>query len=164
MTILQLVLFTRSITMLRLGVVPGDCCIRSVLCKSCLFRCYASWQPSAGQLQVVTDVRCPAGALGVRTVHQVDAKAQLLVRALPKQANSLAAAQQKCAASDDEGSGDEAGWLDAAASRQLSGRMRHEAAQAERVAEQLRAATELQGLTGDSDVLPAPRFTSGRTR
>ena len=101
-------------------------------------------------------VRCPAGALGVRTVHQVDAKAQLLVRALLKQANS-SAASEKCAASDDEGSGDEAGWLDAAASRQLPGAC-HEAAQG---SGWLSArAAELQGLTGDSDVLPAPRFTS----
>lgn len=91
----------------------------------------------------------------MRTVHQVDAKAQLLVRALPNQANGSAAAERHAAAGDDKGSGDEAGWLDAAASGQLPG-ARQEAAQGS--GQPSARAAEMQGLTGDSDVLPAPRF------
>ena len=99
----------------------------------------------------------PAGALGMRTVHQVDAKAQLLVRMLPKQTGGLAAAEQRAAADDNnEGSGDEAGWLDAAASGQLSGARQEASAQAG--GRPSARAADLQGMTGDSDVLPAPRF------
>ena len=54
-----------------------------------------------------------AGALGMRTVHQADPKAQLLVRVGP---GSAVATKSHTAAAgdDDDGSGDEAASLDAA--------------------------------------------------
>lgn len=49
------------------------------------------------------------GAMGTRTIHQADAKAQLLVRVAPS-----ASAASAASAGEDDGSGDEAAALDAA--------------------------------------------------
>ena len=55
-----------------------------------------------------TQSRCAAGALGKRTVHQVDAKAQLVVRA------GAAQGTEEPAGAAEEESGDEAAELDIA--------------------------------------------------
>ena len=88
-----------------------------------------------------------AGALGVRTVHQVDAKAQLLVRSLPAAGGS--SSNEDVA----EESGDEAEWLDAAASGQIT-------EEDSAAAQPSGRSAELQGLSGESDVLPVPRFVA----
>ena len=89
----------------------------------------------------------------MRTVHQVDAKAQLLVR----MGASLSSSSLPEAAED---SGDEAEWLDAAAAGQLPGGAAASGGGADAPARARLAArtAELQGLSGDSDVLAVPRF------
>lgn len=83
------------------------------------------------------------GALGVRTVHQKDAKAQLVVQTSHSEAAGSAG-----------DSGDEAEWLDAAADGSAAAGAADAPAEAERSARSV----ELQGLSADSDVLPVPRF------
>ncbi len=80
-------------------------------------------------------------------MHQVDAKAQLLVRSLPAAGSSSSGGAA-------EESGDEAEWLDAAASGQLT------TEEGSTTAQPNGRAVELQGLSGDSDVLPVPRFVA----
>jgi hypothetical protein len=136
-----------------------------------------------------------AGAMGVRTVHQKEAKAQLVVRT--SQATRLSADE----ASE---SGDEADWLDDAAAGRpqagaqsgngsgiapgdntRSGNASGMAAAGEwdrgrpggggggggkhrehsaRDAQPSARSVDLQGLSGDSDVLPVPRFVNAEGR
>ncbi|CAL5228170.1 g11251 [Coccomyxa viridis] len=85
------------------------------------------------------------GALGVRTVHQTDARAQLVVRT---------ARQGDLSSTDD--SGDEAEWLDACAGGQPD---EAQAASSQPSQSSMRS-KELEGLSGDSDVLPVPKFVN----
>lgn len=90
------------------------------------------------------------GALGVRTVHQRDAKAQLVVK------TSEAASDESAAES-----GDESDWLDAAAAGAAAAAGDESGArlgEAQQSAAQRARRAEMEGLSGESEVLPVPRF------
>ncbi|BDA46600.1 Tetratricopeptide repeat protein 27 [Coccomyxa sp. Obi] len=99
---------------------------------------------SAGRLMGI-DVEV-TGALGVRTVHQRDAKAQLVVKTYEAPSDESAAE-----------SGDESDWLDAAAAGAAAGG-ESGASDAQHSAAQSARKMELEGISGDSEVLPVPRF------
>ncbi len=95
--------------------------------------------------------------MGVRTVHQKDARAQLVVKATYSSVTTDDSAPDDSAAD----SGDEAEWLDAAAAGSLvSGEGGANSGKAQRSAQQNVRSVEMQGLSSDSDVLPVPRFVN----
>ena len=86
----------------------------------------------------------------MRTVHQKDARAQLVVKATYSSPNESSA-----------DSGDESEWLDAAATGSVAGdESAATSGDSKRSAQQSVRSMEMQGLSSDSDVLPVPRFVN----